>query len=296
MLTRHWRGGRNKIMNKSIVQYYPEKTQILFFDLEFYVPENNREGRLGLKANPYKNGHFLIGGTFLRYFPLLNHEKNNIKKEFWIWNYNNSEKEMLKDILKFVEDSWNIIRRKDNQAELFFSGIGISRVDIQYLFARCHKFNLRSDEILFDLFYKSRFLDLETIVIPYFKNKDNMMKTKSTKEILSKFKIERERGASANIWEQYDKKDFAAIQERNINEVSDLPVMYKKILNLIHFAGIINKYSSETFEKKLNTLINDDYEFYKQCYVKESDDWYYLNKELTDEQKERVYKIQLGIN
>lgn len=65
---------------------------------------------------------------------------------------------------------------------------------------------------------------------------------------------------------------------------------------MIHFAGIINKYSSETFEKKLNTLINDDYEFYKQCYVKESDDWYYLNKELTDEQKERVYKIQLGIN
>lgn len=297
MLTRHWRGGRNKIMNKSIVQYYPEKTQILFFDLEFYVPENDREGRLGLKANPYKNGHFLIGGTFLRYFPLLNHEKNNIKKEFWIWNYNNSEKEMLKNILKFVEDSWNIIKRKDNQAELFFSGIGISRVDIQYLFARCHKFNLRSDEILFDLFYKSRFLDLETIVIPYFKNKDNMMKTKSTKEILSKFKIERERGASANIWEQYDKKDFAAIQERNINEVSDLPVMYKKILNLIHFSGIINKYSSETFEKKLNALIDsDDYEFYKQCYVKESDDWYYLNKELTDEQKEKVYKIQLEIN
>ena len=41
------------------------------------------------------------------------------------------------------------------------------------------------------------------------------------------------------------------VSERNINEVSDLPVMYKKILNLIHFAGIINKYSSEIFEKKL---------------------------------------------
>ena len=48
---------------------------------------------------------------------------------------------------------------------------------------------------------------------------------------------------------------------------------------------------------KLNALIDsDDYEFYKQCYVKESDDWYYLNKELTDEQKEKVYKIQLEIN
>ena len=45
-------------MNKLIVQYYPEKTQIIFFDLEFYVPESDREGRLGLKANPYKNNHF----------------------------------------------------------------------------------------------------------------------------------------------------------------------------------------------------------------------------------------------
>ena len=170
---------------------------------------------------------------------------------------------MLKNILKFVEESWNIIKRKDNQAELFFSGIGISRVDIQYLFARCHKYNLRSDEVLFDLFYKSRFLDFETIVIPYFKNKDNMMKTKSTKEILSKFKIERERGPSANIWEQYEKKDFDAIRERNVYEVSDLPVMYKKILNLIHFAGIINKYSNEVFEKKLNALINiEEYDFF----------------------------------
>ena len=264
-------------MNKSIVQYYPEKTQIIFFDLEFYVPESDRDGRLGLKANPYKNNHFLIGGTFQRYFPLLNHEKNNIKKEFWIWKYN-SEKEMLKDILKFIEDSWNIIKKKDNQAELFFSEIGISRVDIQYLFARCHKYNLKSDEVLFDLFYKSRFLDLETIVIPYFKNKDNMIKTKSTKEILSKFKIERDRGPSANIWEQYDKKDCDAIGERNVNV-------------------IINKYLNEIFERKLNALINiDDDEFYKQCYDKETDDWYYLNNELTDEQKERLYKIQLEIN
>lgn len=67
-------------MNKTIIQYYPEKTQIIFFDLEFYVPECDREGRLGLKANPYKNDHFLIGGTFIKTFPLLPNEKKNVKK------------------------------------------------------------------------------------------------------------------------------------------------------------------------------------------------------------------------
>lgn len=204
---------------------------------------------------------------------------------------------MLKDILKFVEESWNLIRRKNNQAELFFAGIGISRVDIQYLFARCHKYNLKSDEALFDLFCKSRLLDLEMIVIPYFKNKDNMIKTKSTKEILSKFKIERERGSAINIWKQYDKKDFQVIQERNINEVSDLPIMYKRILNLIHFSDITNKYKSDTFEKKLNMLTNiDEHKFFKNCYVKDRDDsYYYLSEELTDEQKENLYVIQLKL-
>lgn len=76
-----------------------------------------------------------------------------------------------------------------------------------------------------------------------------------------------------------------------------MPVMYKKIINLIHFAGIINKYSNEAFERKLKALINiDDYEFYKQCYVKETDDWYYLESELSDKQKERLYQIQLKIS
>ena len=148
MLTRHWRGLSEEKMNKDIVQYYPEKTQIIFFDLEFYVPKQDRIGCLGLKANPYRDNHFLIGGTFLRDFPLLENKKNNKKRQFWIWDFENSEKKMLENLLNFINESWNIIKKKDNQAELFFSGIGISRVDIQYLFARCHKYNLCSDEVL----------------------------------------------------------------------------------------------------------------------------------------------------
>lgn len=66
------------------IQYYREKTQIIFFDLEFYVQKEDREGRMGLKANPYRTGHFLIGGTLHRYFPLVHKRNHDSIKEFWI--------------------------------------------------------------------------------------------------------------------------------------------------------------------------------------------------------------------
>ena len=50
-------------------------------------------------------------------------------------------------------------------------------------------------------------------------------------------------------------------------------------------------------KKKLNALINiEEYDFFKQCYIKNSDDWYYLSTELNDQQKDRLYAIQLKLN
>lgn len=281
-------------MKKTILQYFPERTQIIFFDLEFYVPECDRDdGRIGLKANPYRDNHFLIGGTFHRYFPLLENENRNVRRQYWIWKYNNSEEKMLRDILKFIEESWNIIKKKNNQAELFFSGIGISRADIQYLFARSLKLKLRTAEELYNIFYKARFLDFETIVIPYFNNKDNMLRTKSTNEIIAKFKIERDRGAAADIWPQFDNKEYKAIQERNVNEVSDLLIIYKTVIARIHMSSIIKKYKVETFERKCNVLIDiEEYEFFKKCYYRFDDEWYYLNEELNSDDLNKLYSLQ----
>lgn len=275
------------------VQYYPEKTQIIFFDLEFYVPKVDREGRMGLKANPYKSGHFLIGGTLHRYFPLVNKRNHDSIKEFWIWNYNNNEEEMIKDIISFIEESWNIIYKKDNQAELFYAGIGISRVDIQYLFAKAKQYRIKSEEELFNLFYKGRFLDFETIVIPYFKNKDNMMKTKTTQDIINKFKIKRERGPSASVWDQYDSQEYDKIRERNVNEVSDLPVMYKAILARIHSDSIVKKYSLNGYTKRVENFTAMEKSVFDSFYDKDEEGCFVLKNNLSDENKETLYKLQL---
>ena len=274
------------------VQYYPEKTQIIFFDLEFYVPKEDREGRMGLKANPYRKDHFLIGGTFYRYFPLIKSRNHDSIKEFWIWNYKD-EKEMMEEIISFIEESWNIIYKKDNQAELFYSGIGISRVDIQYLFARAKYFKIKTEEELFNFFYKGRFLDFETIVIPYFKCKDNMMKTKSTKDIISKFKIERERGPSDSIWDYYDAQEYDKIRERNFNEVSDLPVMYKAILARIHSDSITKKYSMNGYTKRVENFNTMEKSLFDSFYEKDEEDCFILRNDLTDDVKEILYRLQL---
>ena len=274
------------------VQYYPEKTQIIFFDLEFYVPKEDREGRMGLKANPYRPGHFLIGGTLHRYYPLVKSRNHDSKKDFWIWNYKD-EKEMMKEIIAFIEESWNIIYKKDNQAELFYSGIGISRVDIQYLFAKAKLLGVKTEEELFNLFYKGRFLDFETIVIPYFKCKDNMMKTKSTKDIISKFKIERERGPSDTVWDYYDAQEYDKIRERNFNEVSDLPVMYKAILARIHSDSITKKYSMNGYTKRVENFNTMEKSLFDSFYEKDEEDCFILRNDLTDDEKETLYRLQL---
>ncbi len=274
------------------IQYYPEKTQIIFFDLEFYVPKEDREGRMGLKANPYRPGHFLIGGTLHRYYPLVHKRTHDSIKEFWIWNYK-SEKEMMEEIITFIEESWNIIYKKDNQAELFYSGIGISRVDIQYLFAKAKLLGIKTEEELFNLFYKGRFLDFETIVIPYFKNKDNMMKTKTTRDILSKFKIERERGPSVSVWEQYDSGEYEKIRERNVNEVSDLPVMYQAILTRIHSDYIVKKYSINGYTKRIENFNAMEKSLFDSFYDKDEEGCFVLKNDLTDENKETLYRLQL---
>lgn len=272
------------------IQYYREKTQIIFFDLEFYVPKEDREGRMGLKANPYRTGHFLIGGTLHRYFPLVHKRNHDSIKEFWIWNYKN-EAEMMKDIIAFIEESWGIIYKKDNQAELFYSGIGISRVDIQYLFAKAKLLGIKTEEELFNLFYKGRFLDFETIVIPYFKNKDNMMKTKTTKDILSKFKIERERGPSISVWDQYDAGEYEKIRERNVNEVSNLPVMYQAILTRIHSDSIVKKYSINGYTKRVENFNAMEKSLFDSFYDKDEEGCFVLKNDLTDENKETLYRL-----
>lgn len=50
---------------------FDKNTQVIFFDLEYYVPKEQRNNTVGLVANPYRcTGGFIIGGVFKKYYPL----------------------------------------------------------------------------------------------------------------------------------------------------------------------------------------------------------------------------------
>jgi hypothetical protein len=291
MFLRHpW---RKKLKRESAIMYKHKKqlTITIFFDLEFYVPILDRSEQKELHANPYKDGHFLIGGTFLVYYPLdKNHDLD--KRKYWIWNYAN-EKDMLKDIVKLFNESWEINKSDVDQSELVVCGIGIGRVDIAYLFGRCVQNSIESKDVLFSIFNHLRVIDLENTAIPFFKSKCEMLYPKTTSEINSKFLIEGKREPGSSIWDYYDNKEYDKIIERNEKEIDDQLKVYTKIVKSNLIKSIPPKYSSKSMNIILSGLKDSrDIERIK-CYYQfsQEDDKYILLNEITEDDKYEIFLI-----
>jgi hypothetical protein len=172
--------------NKRI--YDKNKTIVIFFDLEFYVPQEERIVEHGFQANPYKDKDIIIGGTFIKYLPLNEKHEDEIFK-YWIWDYEFNEKNMLIDIVKLFNDSWDIVKSLEGQCDLMVCGIGISRIDLAYLFGRCIKNNIENAENLFVILNHLRIIELENLILPLFKTKNELLYPKNTSEINDKFNI-----------------------------------------------------------------------------------------------------------
>ena len=276
---------------KHFLKFRKNQTIVLLFDLEFYVPLSERDEKLVFQANPYRNAHFLIGGTFIQYYP-LNAKKSPSTHEYWIWNYK-TEKEMLEDIIKLFKESWDIISSGDGKSELIVSGIGIGRVDIAYLFGRCMMNQVENNETLFSCLNRLRVVDLENVAIPYFKSKNELLYPKNTSEINQKFKIKRKREVGTLIWDYYDKKEYSKILERNNNEVKDQLEVYKEIAKINFIKNLAEKYSVNSFNDILEGLKSQRDKDYIMCYYKINEETgrYCLKEDVDNEIKYKLMKL-----
>jgi hypothetical protein len=170
-----------------------EKTEVIFFDIEYYVPPKDRT-IIGpsLVASPFKENQFILGGVFTKYNPFK--MKNTDYVHFWIWK-DIDEKRVLEKIYRYIQSSWEQLTKYKHtlleqweeglicnmqwQADLMFCGIGISQFDIPMLYFRSQHHQIASAEELFNCYFKARALDLNTITIPFF-NKDEIMYPKPT--------------------------------------------------------------------------------------------------------------------
>jgi hypothetical protein len=280
-------------MGSKKIIFDKNKTIIIFFDMEFYVPKEDRIENGGFQANPYNDNNILIGGSFLKHFP-LNDKKEDELLKYWIWDYDFKENEMLIDIVQYFIDSWNIVKSKQGQCDLIVCGIGISRIDIAYLIGRCFVNKILDNKKLFEIFNHLRIIDLENLALPFFKSKNGLLYPKNTSEINLKFHVNSKREPGIMVWDYYDEKEYEKISERTLNEIMDQKFVYKEICKYCIIKALPPKYSCDSVNKILMGLKNKmDKDFFLNYYIlsQEEEDRYYLSNEINDNIKYSLIQL-----
>lgn len=246
-------------MARSEIRRYPDLTQVTIFDLEFYVPPYDRPTPpYDFRANPFRDGHFLLGGVFLDWFPLRNPAQPPVSNGEWIWHTGHSERDLLERIYLRFRRQWALSKKRVNQCSPIVCGIGISRVDIGYLFSRLLAQEVAPADELFETLYHLRTIDLENAAIACFGSKSRLLYSKSTAELIQKFDVQIDRSQGSDVWELYESKDYDAIEIRTIEEVDAMYQIYLRMLPYLWERNLSSKYNEASFHKMIAGLATED--------------------------------------
>lgn len=217
-----------------LVKFHPNLTEIIFLDLEWYVPIEDRNNiGASLIANPYKENQMMLGGVLMKYKPLLDSRKKIKYEHFWIWK-DGSERETITRIYQYVQSSWEKLKNKEAaQADLILCGHGISRFDVPILFIRSLHYAIDEPENIFNTFMKTKQVDLSNVAIPFF-NYDKVMYPKTSNSIARRFRIQKEKETGQSVWELYDNSSYKKIEQRTESEVIDSVNLYNYLINKIY--------------------------------------------------------------
>ena len=214
-----------------MLRFYPEKTKIIFFDLEYYVPSTDRERKSpsGMTFSPVIPGHKILGGTFLTYYPM----QDRIAKRRSIWEWLvGDEESVLREIFELLQQEWRSIEANDQAASLMLAGIGISHSDIPSLLAKLLPSKVAEKHRIFDLLSGCRQIDLSVATYSQFAfNKSYFSYPKSKSALYQKYLSGKRLDTGKTVWEMYEAGDFGAIEHRCAEEVDDALVIYKAMID-----------------------------------------------------------------
>jgi hypothetical protein len=152
-----------------MVEFDPRFTEVIFLDIECYVPPNERQqGKGSMIYNPAKADHFVLGGVFRRAFP----RQDRIEPPWEVWNWaKENEKTTLQRIYGYFNESWEMIetRMKKIHPDLILVGTGISRLDVPALYIRSALHQIDTEDALYETYFKTKIVDLGEVGIPLFK-------------------------------------------------------------------------------------------------------------------------------
>lgn len=215
-----------------MVQFNPKYLQVLIFDLEAYVPKEDRKRRSGtsLTVNPYRAEHTLLGGVF----SLKNPVTGEVIEDFthhWVWN-EGSEKEVVKNVYDIFSGIRDRIKNKPAFcADPVISGIGISTFDMPFLYTKFLQYNVAAPEEIYEVFCKNRILDLSVAGIGFMYEKTPVLHPRPHNLLADRFIPERNKKPTGKVvWELYDEGEFTAIEERCDGEVHEMSEIYEALL------------------------------------------------------------------
>lgn len=187
-----------------MVDFDPKFTEVIYFDIECYVPPDERQqSRSSMKFNPCKHRDFVLGGVFRRSFPL----QNKIEAPTEIWNWKpESEAITLSEIYDFFKQSWKHLEGKtDQNPDLILIGTGISRHDIPTLYMRSVMHNIDTQQSLYENYFKTKVVDLGDAGILLFGNDPRIypMYPKTTNALMSRLGLQTQgrKESGKNVWE-----------------------------------------------------------------------------------------------
>lgn len=199
---------------------------MIFFDLEFYVPPQERflpntKGTLVL--NPARPSNILLGGHFIAQG--FKDPKPRQEKAFWLWKSQDDEKNLLTQIAGFFHEEWlhqqaeeyKIMNKRID--DIVTCGFAVGRVDLPALYIRSQLLNVKPIEELYTTFLKTRVIDLSQVACFLFP-KEKHFYPKTANEVAHKLLPKSAWKASGkDVWMMFDEGDYNAIEKRCHDEV-----------------------------------------------------------------------------
>jgi len=216
-----------------MISYHP-RTEVLIFDLEAYVPKEDRKSKDGtsLAVNPYLPGHSLLGGVFYLYRPLTG-EILLPYEHHWVWKTGN-EKNLLTEIYSiFFAMRKRASSKKPHEAEPTIVGVGITHFDLPYLIARCIEQEIAPKEDIYQILTKFRIIDLASAGIPLLPRDKAILYPVSHNALANTLLPERKKKPTGKVvWEMADGKEYADIEKRCEGEVREIVEITEKLRKL----------------------------------------------------------------
>jgi hypothetical protein len=210
----------------------PRFTEVIYLDTETIVPvaDRRRPGR-SLKFDPFRPGHEFLGGVFDRTFPLGSAMPE--RHEFWSWR-EKGERATLEKVLNFFRDSWaRIEARGDAHPDLVLVGHGLARFDLPMLVARSMELGLARPGELFDLFFKTKTVDLSNAGLALRRRKPvPILYPISARELGALLGGDPDKPSGKKVWELYDRRRYDDIEQRVRGEVDEIERMAARILGI----------------------------------------------------------------